>query len=433
LTPEAVLALAPDASSAKAAQGLLGGGQWPLLGASEAALWGECQGSGSKPYQTQVDRSGPAFKCSCPSRKFPCKHCLALMLLHVREPQRFGSEAAPAWVKEWLDSRQQRAEKAAQPKAESDAAPDPKAAEQREAERKTRRWARLRAGCEDLQRWMSDQLGQGLAGAQGEALKAWRSQAARLVDAQAQGLAQRLLEALDAQASGQGERALHQLGLLQLLLDALARHDLLDLPQQRLLHSLVGWPLDRSEWLAASPAQSREAIVLGVALDEREGKLQERRVWLQMGGERHLVLDHRHASSVGFEQGWMAGTRLSATLHRHPGLGVGRSLCSAQDGVPQAQAPTTTDLEAEWDAVAERLAANPWQRWHPLLLSQAVPLPDGGLWTGAQRLPLRLAEADLQALLALSGGHPLQLFGEWDGERLRPLSAWVNGALEWRA
>ena len=70
-----------DTASAKAAKGLVVPAKWPTLGASEAALWGECQGSGSKPYQVQIDPSEPAFRCTCPSRKFPCKHGLALMLL----------------------------------------------------------------------------------------------------------------------------------------------------------------------------------------------------------------------------------------------------------------------------------------------------------------------------------------------------------------
>ncbi len=69
LTSESVLALAPDASSVKAAQALLKPGQWPTLGFNENAVWGECKGSGSKPYQVEADLSGPVFKCTCPSRK----------------------------------------------------------------------------------------------------------------------------------------------------------------------------------------------------------------------------------------------------------------------------------------------------------------------------------------------------------------------------
>ena len=51
LTSESVLALAPDASSVKAAQALLKPGQWPTLGFNETAVWGECKVSGDKHYQ----------------------------------------------------------------------------------------------------------------------------------------------------------------------------------------------------------------------------------------------------------------------------------------------------------------------------------------------------------------------------------------------
>ena len=85
-TAEQILKLAPDAASAKAAQGLLAPKKWTSLGVDETAIWGACQGSGSNPYQTQIDLAEPAFKCSCPSRKFPCKHALALFLLFAEQP-----------------------------------------------------------------------------------------------------------------------------------------------------------------------------------------------------------------------------------------------------------------------------------------------------------------------------------------------------------
>ena len=111
LTLEEVTALAPDDASAKAARGLLSPARWPLLGASAQAAWGECQGSGSRPYQTQVDLSGPAFRCSCPSRKFPCKHGLALLMLRAQDASRFADGEPPAWVAEWLASRGEKAQK----------------------------------------------------------------------------------------------------------------------------------------------------------------------------------------------------------------------------------------------------------------------------------------------------------------------------------
>src|SRR5947208_1355891 len=77
-TADQVLALAPDDSSRKAGARLATPAPWTGTGTAGAAVWGLCKGSGSRPYQTAVDLSGPAFRCTCPSRKFPCKHALGL-------------------------------------------------------------------------------------------------------------------------------------------------------------------------------------------------------------------------------------------------------------------------------------------------------------------------------------------------------------------
>ncbi len=62
LTTDQILALSPDDSSAKAAKGLLAPAKWPLLGHDEGAIWRECQGSGSKPYQAILEVSGPSLQ-----------------------------------------------------------------------------------------------------------------------------------------------------------------------------------------------------------------------------------------------------------------------------------------------------------------------------------------------------------------------------------
>ena len=109
-----ILALAPDPASAKAGSQLASPRNWSNLGRNDAALWGECQGSGKTPYRTQIDLAGPAFKCSCPSRKFPCKHGLGLYLLLAADAAPFSHTAPPAWVGEWLEGRQARQEKKAE-------------------------------------------------------------------------------------------------------------------------------------------------------------------------------------------------------------------------------------------------------------------------------------------------------------------------------
>ena len=41
--------------------------------ADDTLIFGDCYGSGSKPYNASVDFSGetPVFRCSCPSRQIP--------------------------------------------------------------------------------------------------------------------------------------------------------------------------------------------------------------------------------------------------------------------------------------------------------------------------------------------------------------------------
>src|SRR3954447_8623796 len=81
---QAVEKVAPDAASLAAGRKLAAPGPWSETGSTESLLWGKCQGSGKTPYQVSIDLNGPAYRCSCPSRKFPCKHALALLLLWAR-------------------------------------------------------------------------------------------------------------------------------------------------------------------------------------------------------------------------------------------------------------------------------------------------------------------------------------------------------------
>ncbi|MCL1937337.1 MAG: SWIM zinc finger domain-containing protein [Candidatus Azobacteroides sp.] len=48
----------------------------------KSVIWGECAGSGKNPYHCSIDLKDPlqpVFRCSCPSRQFPCKHALGLL------------------------------------------------------------------------------------------------------------------------------------------------------------------------------------------------------------------------------------------------------------------------------------------------------------------------------------------------------------------
>src|SRR3954452_12953693 len=212
-TTGTVEGLAPDTASVTAARRLARPAPWSELGHDQRSLWGLCKGSGAKPYQVQVDlQEGPAYKCSCPSRKFPCKHALALLLLlatgHVAEG------TAPGCVGEWLESR------VARPKREPGAPPaDPEAAARRAAMREER----VAAGVEDLRLWLRDAVRGGLGAPRLRSWEEWDGFAARMVDAQAPGAASRL-RSLGSVAAGRAEnwpeRLLSGMGMLHLLCEA---------------------------------------------------------------------------------------------------------------------------------------------------------------------------------------------------------------------
>ncbi|MDQ4133606.1 MAG: SWIM zinc finger family protein, partial [Actinomycetota bacterium] len=184
-----VLDHAPDARSGRAAQALASPGTWSDLGSTDSLVWGKCQGTGPAPYQVSVDLTEPAFRCTCPSRKLPCKHGLALLLLWVEHGDAVGHVAQPAgFAEEWAEQRQAAARRRSRSSSSRDTITDPAAQARRQAERE----ATMSAGLDEFERWLGDLLRQGLAAARRQPYSFWDAAAARLVDAQMPALAERV-------------------------------------------------------------------------------------------------------------------------------------------------------------------------------------------------------------------------------------------------
>jgi SWIM zinc finger len=203
---EKIEAIAPDQSSLVAARKLVKPTGWSGLSCDNAGLsWGECQGSGSSPYRVVISETDAGYKCSCPSRKFPCKHSLALMWMRAEGKITFAGADAPEWVRDWVRRRKpasgastsEEKEAISLPKnlaeagteesiSEIDPKAEARAAATRERSHRDRENAIL-AGLDDLDRWLADQVESGLASFAGHAGKSCRSIAQRLVDAKASG------------------------------------------------------------------------------------------------------------------------------------------------------------------------------------------------------------------------------------------------------
>ncbi|MGI5514012.1 SWIM zinc finger family protein [Streptomyces sp. CA-106131] len=437
-TAEQVLALAPDAASRKAGSKLGAAGPWSDAGSSEeGTVWGLCKGSGSKPYQTVVDiadAAGPAYKCSCPSRKFPCKHALGLLLLWAGGDATMPRGPAPDWAEQWIEGRRQRAlEKRPTTGSKAAAPADPQAARRRSEQRAER----ITAGAAELEQRLADLLRGGIAAAEQAGYGLWEETAARMVDAQAPGLAARVRElgALPSSGPGWPVRLLEECALLHLLDRGWLRRERLPDGLAATVRSRVGLPGSPD----GPPARDRWLVL--AQYDTSDGRLTTRRIWLygSESGRTALLLSYG-AAGRSPDLALPVGLALDAEVSGYPGAGQLRAALGEQFAPP---APTTVRPPGVTTAAAaarygEALQADPWLDSVPVTLSRVIPTPVEESWQladadGGTALPLTpsaSARPGLWRMVALSGGAPVTVFGECGHRGFTPLTAWPEGAGE---
>lgn len=103
--------IAPNAGAVKNGKDLYNKRKLTNLKTSEdgTLLFGECAGSGKNPYHCSadyIDPSVPVFRCSCPSRQFPCKHVIGLLFAHVN-----NEKFTPSDIPEDIVSKRAKIEK----------------------------------------------------------------------------------------------------------------------------------------------------------------------------------------------------------------------------------------------------------------------------------------------------------------------------------
>ncbi len=210
LTLQKIEDIAPDQASLVSAKKLLGDNKWQGQGFCPITqtAWGECQGSGSKPYYVVTDITDAGYKCTCPSRKFPCKHALALMWRYVEDASPFVVSSTPDWVSDWLGRRRKSTKTdthtaqevtvklsksihLADSQTEPPKAIDPQkreSAKKRAEKIKVNTDAQISLGIAEFIGWLDDQISLGMGVFMDYAKQSSRQISARLVDAKAGGL-----------------------------------------------------------------------------------------------------------------------------------------------------------------------------------------------------------------------------------------------------
>ena len=333
------------------------------------------------------------------------------------------------------------ASEAPRPRRKTDAVPARKTSPRRPPTIKARqrrteqRNKKVHDGLDRLDLWLKDLVRAGLADLAAKPASFWEEQAKRLVDAQAPGLAGRVARlassaALVARwvsgcsASSGGSSSCCMPMAASIRLDpALASE----------IRQMIGWNVSQEELERDGQRVDDTWIVAGQWVDDGE-RIVTRRSWVvgRRTGRVGLILQFS-AGGQPFAESIVAGTEQAGTLVFYPGASGQRAKFLARQGIPgslEDRPPGHETIDRLPDrSFAESLARQPWLSAFGGVLHDVTIVRSRDSWwvrdQHAKALPL-LGQDHWKAM-AMTGGHPSDLAGEWDGYGLRLLGGLVAG------
>jgi len=371
----------------------------------------------------------------------PCKHALALLLLWARGQVAEGE--ASAFAAAVVASSVAKAAKQATeiPEVVAVPAPVPSADDGGDAgpvappifpdrdpnAGRDDRVARMAAGLAELDRWLDDRVRTGLADPALARYSTWDDLAARLIDAQVGGLANRVrrLAGVVGAHPDWHQQVLAELGALHLLATAGRRIGSLPPALGDSVAAAIGWQVRQADVLAGVPDTDHWAV-MGRS-DVREDRIEVRRLWLrgQVTGRWAMMLSFA-AYGQTLDTSMMVGTQVHADLFRYPGAIGLRALVGRRhtDPCPATDIVGCSIIEA-CAQVGVAVAAEPWIERYPVCMV-AAPARAGGRWVltdDGGSLPLVEDATGVGALLACSEGRPVSITAEWTPHGMVPLTA----------
>jgi hypothetical protein len=351
-----------------------------------------------------------------------------LLLLYAADQAGFIEAETPAWVSEWLASRAERASKKAEAPSRTAAPVDVVA----QGERREKRMDRIVGGLSSLRTWLDDLIRQGIASIPSRGYAIFDEQSRRMIDAQAPGVARMVQElATTAASGGQWHKPfLQRLASLHLLLRAAERLAALPETTREDLMAAIGVPIPQEEVLARPPLSDIWQIVAQEV--EFEGKLRVQRTWVfGVSNRRPALLLHFAHGAGPMDANFLIGTEFAGELCYFPGNGV-RAVVKSRQGAKNITVFSGYEaLDAAFDGYSQWLTAQPWLGSVAIPLRQLTPIHGDNQWsfadTSGSFVPARMSSTTAWRMMAVSGGHPLDVAAEFDGETLRPLAVGTEG------
>jgi len=387
ITEQSIEQLSPNVAAFKAGKQLMGANNWLLLSKSDRTAWGEIKGSGKSPYQVAFDPNTLGYKCNCPSRQFPCKHSIALMLVYSQSViATNGQNEEPDWVKQWMDKRLAKAEK----KEESSEIESESSEKNTKASEKNqkKRYEEAQAGTAELQAWLKDMVRIGILELPQKPAKYFESMAARMIDAKAPGLAGWVKSFTkidyDNVDEWQGE-ALTIIAKLHLLIKTFQNHDNLSPIWQTTVKNLVGWNQSSKELAENQEAETIKDQWLVVGQEtETVDDIVVQRNWLAgvQTGRQALILNFATRFS-NFETPIIAGSIINAEVAYFPSVTPLRAIIKRQLRIEEKldTLPSSFDSLADvFQKKADLLTLNPWTNEMVVIIKNVGLAGDNKRW-----------------------------------------------------
>ena len=399
---EQIIKSAPDMASMKAGKDLAIPDRWLNLFFNERVMWGEIHSSGNESYRTQIDLTvksdylSPAlFKCTCPSRKFPCKHGLGLMFLYSKNPVLFiENNNEPNWVKDRMDKRAERALKPIEI-LQTDETYEKNAAEKSLQKEKLdrQRFETVKNGVEESIGILKDFMRLGLLSMPEKGKDFFLKTAARMVDAKATGLANRwkALAEINFTNSDWYEEAITQIADLYLLLEAFrtvfggrlfeSGTDTNKLPSDvsgllaEDIKTAIGFTTDKKELMENVWAEKiKDEWLILSTLITREEDLMIRKNWL-FGLSSHrfaFILEFKHKTQA-FEDFFLPESVFEAELVFFPSTVPQRAIINSDNAqkILTEEKSIQTQLLKAFDASA----LDTWYKSQKQFVEQISKLP----------------------------------------------------------
>lgn len=415
-TPDDLLRLAPDAKSLEAGRRLFYSRRWRLVGGDGQWLWGEFSyGNGNKAIETAVQLPQGRFICSCRARQRPCAHGIALVLMLKNDQQRITVGQPPSWVR------------SVQFQAEKQSTLTPIKDTLSALDRQSDRLDLMTSGVEELEIRLLDIARRGIADTQAQGPKLLRAAAARLTDAKLPGPAGRLRRLASLGTEGAEVAYARLLGDLYLFVRAWKNRQQLSDKQHNELLQFAGMA-PRKDDILTQPAHTDHWLVMGIVTGQ-EDRLRFRRVWVR--GERSrrfaLLLDYAFGERP-FERSWPLAAAFEGGVHYYHGNYPQRALFPAAvaGGRPYDGLSGYPSLKAMRTNYQKAIAVTPWLFSYPIYLEAVNPVLHNNrqllIDPAGEILPIHEDYQNFYSLLAISGGAPIALFGEFDGYQFLPLS-----------